>query len=203
MPLNSTRIDFIEARSRLGAKQAAKMKLKDDRERSSTSKRPTKKKSPSLVVQMLGRRLLRAESSDNFTESDKDGVDKIDDPHDSDSVRFAKKHQRTQEWLYAVQDRLNALDPHEAAEPDADSKASSSESEDALASGINNSSYTQEQEQRTQTKMKNIENTSREGWRNDVDSIASTLAEDGHPRRKSLKRFYYSTQKMLILPGVP
>ena len=200
MPLHSARIGSIEARDRLGAKQAARMELKNDREGSSAPKRSTKKTSPSLV-KVLARKLQGREASNDSAESAKRDVDKIGDAHDSENVRdtpSAKEYQQTQKWLYDVQD----LDAWEV-DTDVDSVASPSDSERTLAPGINDSRSTQEQGRQTQMEMNNIEDASRMEWRGEVDSIASTLAEEGQPMRKLLKWSCYDIRKTLMLPGVP
>ena len=96
----------------------------------------------------------------------------------------AQERQRMDEWLYNVNDLLEALDPSEAVNSDGDTEASPQDSEDTLVPNTDRTPTNEEQELWTQGHLSHAENAPREGWRDEVDSVSSTLAEKDQPLRK-------------------
>lgn len=202
--LNSARVGFVEARDGIAAKQ-----IEEFRGSTSSYKTARNKKKPTLF-KWLARRLLGKSSRGHHARRRARGthqqhIPKSYNPRDQGVIYLpsAKERQRMNEWLYDVKDLLEALDPHEAGDSDGDSEASSSDSERTLTPGINSVAPTQEQDPQTQERMNNSDNTSRAEWCDEVDSNASTLAEEGQPTRKWLIQSFYGIQSLLMLQGVP
>ena len=60
-----------------------------------------------------------------------------------------------------------------------------------------------QQERRTQERMNTVRNATEGECHDEVDSLASTLAEKEQPMREWPYQYYHSTRTMLMLLGVP
>ena len=96
----------------------------------------------------------------------------------------AQERQRMAEGVYNVNELLEALNPNEPVDSDGVTEASSQDSEDTLVPNTDRTPTNEEQELRTQGHSSHAENTSGERWRDEVDSVSSTLAEKDQPSRK-------------------
>ena len=153
-----------------------------DHARVSSHKGDKNKKSPSLL-KALGRKVLGSSSRDELARND---------PISSPVITTT-----TQQAV----DLLAALDPHEEADTNEDSEASSLNSDSTLVASIDYTPYTQGQEQRTQGGLGSVQTATEAEYHDDTDSLASTLAEEDQQHRKWRDQSCDGLQTMLMLLG--
>ncbi|CAF9939942.1 MAG: hypothetical protein HETSPECPRED_002111 [Heterodermia speciosa] len=191
MPLGSARLAYAEHVTGQRRDQATRISFNDSIAQASSGKTAKNKKKPKLF-RLLARKLSGTGPRSHHATHRAPGAHQqhlvnSQDPRDQGMIYLPSAHerQRMDEGLYNLNYLLEALDPSEAGNSDGDTEPSPQDSEDILVPNKDRTPTNEEQELRMQGHLSLAENAFGEGWRDEVDSVSSTLAEKDQPIRVS------------------